>query len=53
MDGSSITKMVPFVAAAYIGIWVISFGYLIYLGRSLMGLNKQVKILSDTIKKDK
>ena len=49
---TSLVKNIPFVAAAYIGIWVIAFAYLIYLGRTMINLNKQVKILSETIKKD-
>jgi len=53
MGETSLAKTIPFVAGAYIGIWVISFAYLIYLGRNLMGLSKQVKVLTETIKKEK
>lgn len=51
MGDASLAKTIPFVAAAYIGIWVVAFAYLIYLGINLMNLNKQIKVLSETIKK--
>ncbi|HEX21644.1 MAG TPA: CcmD family protein [Actinobacteria bacterium] len=50
---TSLVKNIPYVAAAYIGIWVIAFAYLIYLGRTMIGLSKQVKLLNETIKKEK
>jgi CcmD family protein len=46
----SLETAVPYVAAAYIGIWVILFGYLIALGGKLSGLRRQVDALSDAVK---
>jgi CcmD family protein len=34
------------VAAAYIGIWVILFGYLVTLGRRMFHLSRQVEALT-------
>ena len=46
----SLATAVPYVAAAYIGIWVILFGYLISLGGKLAGLRRQVDVLADAVK---
>lgn len=41
-----ILNQVPLVAAAYIGIWIITLGYLISLGAKISNLSKQVQALS-------
>ena len=46
----SLETAIPYVAAAYIGIWVILFGYLISLGGKLSGLRRQVEALADAVK---
>jgi CcmD family protein len=37
---------ISYVAAAYIGIWVILFGYLVTLGRRMFHLSRQVEALT-------
>ena len=46
----SLATAIPYVAAAYIGIWVILFGYLVSLGGKLSGLRRQVDVLADAVK---
>ena len=46
----SLATAIPYVAAAYIGIWVILFGYLVSLGGKLAGLRRQVDALADAVK---
>ncbi len=49
----SLETAIPYVAAAYIGIWVLLFGYLITLGGKLSSLRRQLDALSDVVKKPK
>ncbi len=49
----SLETAIPYVAAAYIGIWVVLFGYLITLGGKLSTLRRQVDALSDAVKSKK
>ena len=49
----SLETAIPYVAAAYIGIWVVLFGYLISLGGKLSSLRRQVDALSDAVKSKK
>ena len=46
----SLATAIPYVAAAYVGIWVILFGYLISLGSKLSGLRRQIDALADAVK---
>ena len=46
----SLETAIPYVAAAYVGIWVILFGYLVSLGGKLAGLRRQVDALADAVK---
>jgi len=38
-----------YVAGAYIGIWVILFGYLLVMGNKLAALRRQVEALTDAV----
>ena len=49
----SLETAIPYVAAAYIGIWVVLFGYLITLGGKLSSLRRQVEALSEAVKSKK
>lgn len=51
MENISLETAIPYVAAAYIGIWVIFFGYLVVLAGKLGNLNKQVQALTDVVKR--
>ncbi len=51
MNNISLETAVPYVAAAYIGIWVIFFGYLMVLNGKLGNLHKQVEALTDVVKR--
>lgn len=42
-----------YVAGAYIGIWVLLFGYLLFLGSRLSFLFKQVEALKEEISEKK
>ncbi|MDP1809577.1 MAG: CcmD family protein [Actinomycetota bacterium] len=45
---------VSYVAGAYIGIWVILFGYLLAMGSKLSNLRRQVDALTEAVeRKDK
>lgn len=44
---------IPYVAAAYIGIWVIFFAYLLVLGGKLSGLRRQVEALTEEVERKK
>jgi CcmD family protein len=46
---------ISYVAAAYIGIWVILFGYLVVLGKRMFHLSRQVEALTVAVsaKKDR
>lgn len=44
---------ISYVAAAYIGIWVLLFAYLVVLTSRLTGLRRQVDALSDAVKSKK
>ena len=46
----SLETAIPYVAAAYIGIWVVLFGYLVSLGGKLAGLRRQVDALAEAVK---
>ncbi len=46
----SLETAIPYVAAAYIGIWVILFGYLVSLSGKLAGLRRQIDALTDAVK---
>lgn len=41
-----------YVAGAYIGIWLILFGYLLFLGSRLSSLLKQVEALKEEVLKE-
>ena len=47
----TLKEAIPFVAGAYIGIWVISFGYLMYMGRNLARLHQELKVLAQAVQK--
>lgn len=51
MADLELAKAVPYVAGAYIGIWVVSFGYLLFMGRNLVRLHQEVKVLSQVVQK--
>jgi len=42
---------IAYVAAAYIGIWVILFGYLLSMGSKLSGLRRQVEVLTEAVER--
>lgn len=41
-----------YVAGAYIGIWLILFGYLLFLGSRVSSLFKQVEALKEEVSKE-
>lgn len=47
----TLAKAVPYVAGAYIGIWIISFGYLLYMGRNIARLHQELKALENAVQK--
>ena len=47
----SLETAIPYVAAAYIGIWAVLFGYLVVLGGRLSGLRRQVDTLTAVVSK--
>ena len=51
MADLELAKAIPFVAGAYIGIWVISFGYLLFMGRNIARLHQELKVLSQVVQK--
>lgn len=51
MPNIPLAKAIPFVAAAYMGIWLIAFVYLLVMGNRLSQLYKEVKTLSQIVGK--
>ncbi len=50
MNTVSLETAIGYVAAAYIGIWVIFFIYLAVAASRLSNLRKQVEALSEAVK---
>jgi len=49
METVSLQTAIPYVAAAYIGIWLVLFAYLVTLNGRLSGLRMQVEALAEAI----
>lgn len=47
----TLREAIPYVAGAYIGIWVVSFGYLFYMGRNLARLQQELTVLAKAVQK--
>lgn len=45
----SLATAIPYVAAAYIGIWGVLFVYLLVLGGRVSGLRRQIVALTDAV----
>jgi len=50
-EAITLARAIPYVAAAYMGIWLIAFGYLLSLGSKVSKLVREVKILSEVASK--
>jgi CcmD family protein len=44
-------QMAPYVLGAYMGIWLVIAGYLGYLAFKISKAQKEIKHLSETVKK--
>lgn len=47
----SFREAVPYVVAAYMGIWALLFVYLLVLGSRLSGLRREIDALTKTVEK--
>ncbi len=48
-----IKEALPYVAAAYMGIWVVLLGYVFVLNNRLSGVKKELGALSEALDKRK
>jgi CcmD family protein len=44
-------QMAPYVLGAYIGVWLVITGYVVYLALGVSRIQKELSHLRDTVKK--